>query len=185
MHFPRHLTALLPLLLLSGPAVAQTGQPNACPPGSAIEGLTQAGYKAAWTIDTQNWTRLNEVFTQDIYYDSTDLGQYGGRTEGIEETRQALERAGEGAITSHVVTNLRVEEMESPEKATVITYIQYTHWHPDALDDIAKTFRVQYYCKDIWVCQDQAWKMQRSVVTNMGPGAEAPYNPIPLPKKAA
>ncbi|KAF2208905.1 hypothetical protein CERZMDRAFT_3513, partial [Cercospora zeae-maydis SCOH1-5] len=147
---------------------------------SAVEGLTQAGYKLAWVIDTQNWTRLNEFFTQDVYYDSTDLGQYGGRSEGIEETRQALEQAGERAMTSHVVTNLHVEEMQSAEKARVITYIQYTHWDPEALNDPKRTFRIQYYCDDIWVCQDSAWKMQRSTVTNLGAGAEMPYNTRPL-----
>jgi hypothetical protein len=121
MHFPSQIASFLPFLLISSTALAQYGQNSACPPGSAIEGLTQAGYKTAWTIDSKNWTRLNEVFTQDVYYDSTALGQYGGKTEGIEQTREALEKAGEGAKTSHVVTNLYVEEMMGPEKARVIT----------------------------------------------------------------
>ncbi|PPJ56933.1 hypothetical protein CBER1_02248 [Cercospora berteroae] len=121
MQFPKQLASLLPSFLLSSIALAQYGQNSACAPGSASEGLTQAGYKTAWTIDSQNWTRLNEVFTQDVYYDSTALGQYGGKTEGIEQTREALQKAGEGAKTSHVVTNLYVEEMMGPEKAKVIT----------------------------------------------------------------
>lgn len=31
---------------------------------SAVEGLTQAGYKAAWTIDSKNWTALDEVMSK-------------------------------------------------------------------------------------------------------------------------
>ncbi|GIZ41364.1 hypothetical protein CKM354_000467000 [Cercospora kikuchii] len=185
MHFSSQIASFLPFLLISSTALAQYGQNSACPPGSAIEGLTQAGYKTAWTIDSKNWTRLNEVFTQDVYYDSTALGQYGGKTEGIEQTREALQKAGEGAKTSHVVTNLYVEEMMGPEKARVITYITVTHWDLEALDDINKTFRVQYYCDDIWVCEDHAWKMQHSVVTNLGVGVEAPYNTQVVPEKAA
>jgi hypothetical protein len=67
----------------------------------------------------------------------------------------------------------------------MVCSITVTHWDLEALDDINKTFRVQYYCDDIWVCEDYAWKMQHSVVTNLGVGVEAPYNTQVVPEKAA
>jgi hypothetical protein len=50
-----------------------------------------------------------------------------------------------------------------------------SHWVESALDDPTKTFRIFYYCDDIWVLQGGAWKMQYSKVYNMGYGVEAPY----------
>jgi hypothetical protein len=88
---------------------------------SAIEGLTQAGYKTAWLIDSKNYTAFDEVFTKDIVYDSTDLGAYGGKTSGLEQTTAAIKGAGNGAKTSHLVTNLLVLDMISPKKARVNT----------------------------------------------------------------
>jgi hypothetical protein len=88
---------------------------------SAIEALTQAGYKAAWLIDSQNYSAFDEVMTQDVVYDSTDLGPYGGETNGLEETTAAIRSAGDGARTSHLVTNLLLLEMINPKKARVNT----------------------------------------------------------------
>lgn len=88
---------------------------------SAIEALTQAGYKTAWLIDSQNYSAFDQVMTKDIVYDSTDLGAYGGKTKGLAETVAAIRAAGNGARTSHLVTNLLVEEMITPQKARVNT----------------------------------------------------------------
>ncbi|EME80223.1 uncharacterized protein MYCFIDRAFT_156019 [Pseudocercospora fijiensis CIRAD86] len=142
---------------------------------SAVEGLTQAGYKASWTIDSKNWTALGEVMTKDIYYDSSSLGAYGGKSVGLDEVTAAISAAGKNAKTEHLVTNLYVKELQTPTKARVITYITWSHWVESALKDITKTFRIYYMCDDIWVIQDGAWKMQHSIVQNMGYKAEAPY----------
>lgn len=105
------LSTLLTPLALAAPT----------PSSSAIEGLTQAGYKASWLIDSQNYTAFGEVFTQDVVYDSTDLGPYGGKSTGLAQTKAAIQAAGKGARTSHLVTNLLVTEMVSPKKARVNT----------------------------------------------------------------
>ena len=88
---------------------------------SAIEGLTQAGYKTAWLIDSKDYTAFDEVFTKDIVYDSTNLGAYGGKTSGLEQTTAAIKGAGNGAKTSHLVTNLLVLDLINPKKARVNT----------------------------------------------------------------
>jgi hypothetical protein len=59
--------------------------------------------------------------TEDVVYDSTDLGAYGGKTNGLEETIAAIKGAGSGARTSHLVTNLLVLDMITTEKARVNT----------------------------------------------------------------
>jgi hypothetical protein len=106
-------------------ALASTGiaNPHTVSPSSssAIEALTQAGYKAAWLIDSKNYTAFDEVFTKDIVYDSTDLGAYGGKTSGLEQTTAAIKGAGNGAKTSHLVTNLLVLDLINPKKARVNT----------------------------------------------------------------
>ena len=102
-------------------ASAATHSPVHLSSSSAVEALTQAGYKAAWLIDSKNYTAFNEVFTKDVVYDSTDLGAYGGKTSGIEETTAAIKGAGNGAKTSHLVTNLLVLEMINPKEARVNT----------------------------------------------------------------
>ncbi|KXS93495.1 hypothetical protein AC579_2225 [Pseudocercospora musae] len=53
--------------------------------------------------------------------------------------------------------------------------ITWSHWVESALEDITKTFRIYYMCDDISVIQDGVWKMQHSIVQNMGYKAEAPY----------
>jgi len=112
------LTITLSIIALASSAVAHYGSSSS---SSAIDALTQAGYKAAWLIDSKNYTAFNEVFTEDIVYDSTDLGAYGGKTNGIEETTAAIKSAGNGAKTSHLVTNLLVLDMISPKEARVNT----------------------------------------------------------------
>jgi hypothetical protein len=91
------------------------------PTASIISALTQAGYKTAWLIDDQNNAAFNDVMDPDIVYDSTDLGPYGGRTSGLEQTTAAIKGAGNGARTSRLVTNLLVLDVMTPEKAKVNT----------------------------------------------------------------
>ena len=111
-------TIALSILALASSVVAK---PPPSSSSSAIEALTQAGYKTAWLIDSQNYTAFNEVMTKDVVYDSTDLGAYGGKTIGLDETVAAIKGAGNGARTSHLVTNLLVLDMISPKKARVNT----------------------------------------------------------------
>jgi hypothetical protein len=111
-------TLALSILVLASSTVANLHPTNS---GSAIEALTQAGYKTAWLIDSQNYTAFGEVMTKDVVYDNTDLGAYGGKTNGLEETVAAIKTAGNGARTSHLVTNLLVLDMISPKKARVNT----------------------------------------------------------------
>ena len=77
-------------------ATASSPSPNS---GSAIEALTQAGYKTAWLIDSQNYSASGEVMTKDVVYDSTDLGAYGGKTNGLEQT--VAEQSERGLRPSH------------------------------------------------------------------------------------
>ena len=106
------------VLALASSIVANPHPTNS---GSATEALTQAGFKTAWLIDSQNYTAFSEVMSKDVVYDSTDLGAYGGKTNGLEETIAAIKGAGNGARTSHLVTNLLVLDMISPKKARVNT----------------------------------------------------------------
>jgi hypothetical protein len=108
----------LGILALAGSAVANPPSTNS---GSAVEALTQAGYRTAWLIDSQNYSAFAEVMTKDVVYDSTDLGAYGGKTDGLEQTVAAIKGAGNGARTSHLVTNLLVLDMITPKKARVNT----------------------------------------------------------------
>ncbi|KAK4502680.1 hypothetical protein PRZ48_006106 [Zasmidium cellare] len=142
---------------------------------SNIEGLTQAGYKTGWILDGKNWTALPEVFAQDLYYDSSELGDYGGVSHGIDEARKALQAASQDTRTERMVTNLWLKEMVGPGKARVLTQITLSHWHDKALEDIKKTYRIYYMCDDIWIREGGEWKMWKSYVHNMGPGVEAPY----------
>lgn len=111
-------TVALSVLAMASSVLAKPHPPSS---SSAIEALTQAGYKTAWLIDSQNYTAFNEVMTKDVVYDSTDLGAYGGKTNGLEETVAAIKGAGNGARTSHLVTNLLVLDMITPKKARVNT----------------------------------------------------------------
>lgn len=91
---------------------------------SAIEGLTQAGYKTAYLIDIKNYPALGEVMTKDIDYDSSSLGSsYGGHSVGLDHVQAAIKAAiGSSSVkVEHLVTNLYVKELISPTKARVIT----------------------------------------------------------------
>jgi hypothetical protein len=114
-----YISAMALSMLAAASSVVAKPSPSSS--SSAIEALTQAGYKTAWLIDSQNYSAFNEVMTKDIVYDSTDLGAYGGRTNGLEETVAAIKGAGSGARTSHLVTSLLVLDMITPEKARVNT----------------------------------------------------------------
>ncbi|EAT78951.1 hypothetical protein HBI56_164360 [Parastagonospora nodorum] len=169
------LTTSLSLLLASLPwAVASSKCGNFASP---IEGLTQGGYRLAHSIDSKNYTLLNQAFTDDVYYDSSALAPYGGVAKGKQAAIAAIKAAyySEGVKMEHLVTNLFVLEMQSAERARVVTDITWSHWDPAALEDIQKTFRFYYQCDDIWVCQGGGWSLKYSVVKNMGPGVEAPY----------
>ncbi|SMY29576.1 unnamed protein product [Zymoseptoria tritici ST99CH_1A5] len=184
-------TMILPTLLLTTfsiflPSTLATPLPPAppttqCGPfSSPIEGLTQGGYRLAHAIDSDNATLLNQVFTDDTYYDSSALAPYGGVSKGKKEAIAAIQAAFEnggmgGVKMEHLVTNLLVLEMQSSSQARVLTSITWSHWDSAALDDIRKTFRFYYQCDDIWVCQNGGWSLKHSVVQNMGPGVEAPY----------
>ncbi|THV93572.1 hypothetical protein D6D25_09397 [Aureobasidium pullulans] len=168
------LTFALGVLSLASAALASPWVTNSGPT-TPFEALISAEYKTAWLIDSQNYTALGEVFTDDIIYDSTDLGAYGGRAEGLEAAASALRALGNGARVSHLVTNTLVLDAITPKKWRVLTYITWSHWVDGALDDITKTWRIFYRCDDIWVIQDGVWKLQYSKVLNMGYGAEAPY----------
>lgn len=113
MHLPT-LTVNILLLCFQATALSSWNP-------SAVEALTQAGYKTAWLIDSQNYTALNEVMTKDIVYDSTDLVAYGGKTNGLAETVAAIQGAGKGARTEHLVSNLLVLDMITSKKARVNT----------------------------------------------------------------
>lgn len=88
---------------------------------SPIEGLTQAGYKSAYLIDTKNYAALGEVMTKDIDYDSSSLGAYGGKAVGLDHVQSALQAAIGKSKVEHLVTNLYVKEFITPTKARVIT----------------------------------------------------------------
>ncbi|THW79679.1 hypothetical protein D6D19_00983 [Aureobasidium pullulans] len=165
------LTFALSFLALASVAIASPWVTSSGPT-TPFEALISAEYKTAWLIDSQNYTALGEVFADDIIYDSTDLGAYGGRAEGLDAAASALRALGNGARVSHLVTNTLVLDAITPKKWRVITW---SHWVDGALDDITKTWRIFYRCDDIWVIQDGVWKLQYSKVLNMGYGAEAPY----------
>lgn len=93
----------------------------ASPPVSPIEGLTQAGYKTAYLIDTKNYAALGEVMTPDIKYDSSSLGRYGGKSNNLAEVQAALAGAIGETKVEHLVTNLYVREFITPNKARVDT----------------------------------------------------------------
>lgn len=88
---------------------------------STTEAIAQSAYKMAFLITTKNYDALSEVWTKDIVYDSSDLGQYGGRTNGLESAIAATRRSGENANSSALVTNLLVLDMITPKKARVNT----------------------------------------------------------------
>jgi hypothetical protein len=60
---------------------------------SPFEGLLRAGYRNAYLIDHKNYTALNEVMTQDVQYDSSNLGKYGGKSSNLTEVQASLNAA--------------------------------------------------------------------------------------------
>ncbi|KAK5693975.1 hypothetical protein LTR97_009593 [Elasticomyces elasticus] len=174
MHLPSLLTCVVALLPFANSLATQHPKSSDVT-ASTYNALIQAGYKTAYTLDTKNYEALGEVMTTDVVYDSTALGKYGGRSVGLDEVKTSVAAAFGDDLVEHIVTNIYIMELQTPTKAKVVTYITYSHWDPDALSDITKTYRIWYKCDDIWVLQDGDWKMQYSYVTNMGPGVEAPY----------
>ncbi|KAK3632790.1 hypothetical protein LTR56_016113 [Elasticomyces elasticus] len=174
MHLPSLFGCAVALLPLGNSLAIQHPESSA-ETASTYNAIIQAGYKTAYTLDTKNYEALGEVMTTDVVYDSTALGKYGGRSVGLDEVKTSVAAAFGDDLVEHIVTNIYIMELQTPTKARVITYITYSHWDPDALSDITKTYRIWYKCDDIWVVQNGDWKMQHSYVTNMGPGVEAPY----------
>jgi hypothetical protein len=116
-----HFTTSLSLILASLPwALATSRCGNFASP---IEGLTQGGYRLAHAIDSKNYTLLNQVFTDDTVYDSSALAPYGGISKGKQAVIAAIKGAyySENVKMEHLVTNLYVLEMQTPERARVIT----------------------------------------------------------------
>jgi hypothetical protein len=116
-----HLTNSLSLLLASLPwAIATSKCGNFASP---IEGLTQGGYRLAHAIDSKNYDLLNQAFADDVYYDSSALAPYGGVAKGKQAAIAAIKGAyySDAVKMEHLVTNLFVLEMQSPERARVIT----------------------------------------------------------------
>ncbi|SMQ55895.1 unnamed protein product [Zymoseptoria tritici ST99CH_3D7] len=152
-------TMILPTLLLTTfsiflPSTLATPLPPAppttqCGPfSSPIEGLTQGGYRLAHAIDSNNATLLNQVFTDDTYYDSSALAPYGGVSKGKKEAIAAIQAAYEnggmrGVKMEHLVTNLLVLEMMSSSSARVLTrYVSltrtYSGWLQEGADHADK-----------------------------------------------
>ncbi|KAM0720854.1 hypothetical protein Q7P37_003139 [Cladosporium fusiforme] len=166
-------TVTFTLVVLSSVATANNPHARA---QSKIEALTQAGHKLSHILDTKNYSALDSVLTQDVVLDATDLQPVtGGETNGFDETVSVFKLSGAGAKTAHRITNVLLLDEITPKKARVSSYIAYSHWVEDALDDSTKTWRIYYRCDDIWVLEDSIWKLQYSKVYNMGYGAEAPY----------
>lgn len=89
--------------------------------GWVIESLSQSEHKLAYLLSTKDYAALDEVMTQDIIYDATDLGEYGGKTEGLTETVAGLRANGEGAKVEAIVSNLLLLDLISPKKAKTST----------------------------------------------------------------
>lgn len=140
-------TMILPTLLLTTFSIflpSTLAKPLPSPPtsqcgpfSSPIEGLTQGGYRLAHAIDSNNATLLNQVFTDDTYYDSSALAPYGGVSKGKKEAIAAIQAAFEnggmgGVKMEHLVTNLLVLEMQSSSQARVLTRYVSTLTSPAA-----------------------------------------------------
>jgi hypothetical protein len=116
-----HLTTSLSLFLATLPCAIATSKCGNF--ASPIEGLTQGGYRLAHAIDSKNWTLLNQAFTDDVYYNSSALAPYGGVSQGKQAATAAIKAAyySDAVKMEHLVTNLFVLEMQSPERARVVT----------------------------------------------------------------
>lgn len=87
---------------------------------STYDAIVQAGYKTAYLLDSKDYEALGEVMTDDVVYDSTALGAYGGKAVGLDQVKSAVEHAFGGAYVEHIVTNLYIKEFRKTE-ARVIT----------------------------------------------------------------
>lgn len=108
-----------PLLLFSALALCFTITASPIPTSSTTEAISRSAYKSAFLISTKNYDALSQVWAKDIKFDSSDLGQYGGKTSGLEQTVAAVRESGENAKVSGIVTNLLVLDMITPKKARV------------------------------------------------------------------
>jgi len=90
-------------------------------PVSLITGLTQANYKLAWLIDSQDWTAFDTVVAQNVTFDGTDLlPAKGGIANGLDEVIEVFQHdAADGARTSHLVANVLVMETYGRSRARV------------------------------------------------------------------
>lgn len=89
--------------------------------GWVIESLSQSEHKLAYLLSTKDYAALDQVMTQDIVYDATDLGEYGSKTEGLTETVAGLRANGEGAKVEAIVSNLLLLDLISQKKAKTST----------------------------------------------------------------
>jgi hypothetical protein len=121
MHLPLLFTTFLSLSLARLPWAVAASKCGSF--ASPIEGLTQGNYRLAHAIDSKNYTLLNQAFTDDVYYDSSALAPYGGVSKGKQAAVGAIKAAyySEGVKMEHLVTNVFVLEMQSPEWARVVT----------------------------------------------------------------
>lgn len=88
---------------------------------STYDAILQAGYKTAYTLDTKNYEGLGLVMTDDVVYDSSSLGKYGGKSVGLAEVKKNVAAAFGDALVEHLVTNVYIEQLQTPSKARVIT----------------------------------------------------------------
>jgi hypothetical protein len=121
MHLSLFLTTSLSLSLASLPWAVAASKCGSF--ASPIEGLTQGNYRLAHAIDSNNYTLLNQAFTDDVYYDSSALAPYGGVSKGKQEAIGAIQAAyySDGVKMEHLVTNVFVLDIQSPDWARVIT----------------------------------------------------------------
>lgn len=90
-------------------------------PVSMITELTQANYKLAWLIDSQDWSAFDAVVAQNVTFDGTDLlPAKGGIANGLDEVIEVFQHdAADGARTSHLVANVLVMETHGRSRARV------------------------------------------------------------------
>jgi len=114
------LLASFVLIYLSLAATASASA-NSPVSASVVNELTQAGYKLAWLVDSQDWPAFDSVMTQNVTFDATDLlPTKGGVANGLDEVVGAFQHdAANGARTSHLLANFLVLETYGPEKARV------------------------------------------------------------------
>jgi hypothetical protein len=100
---------------------AALASPASSVPVSLITELTQANYKLAWLIDSQDWSTFDTVVAQNVTFDGTDLlPAKGGIANGLDEVIEVFKHdAADRARTSHLVANVLVMEAYGRSKARV------------------------------------------------------------------